>query len=162
MIDFARRQGNAARKLAYLEGEVGLARPGEDGGGDGEHAVGRHEQRGRGGVGGARRLPRRAERGRVVVAARATVAARRAERPDVEHVAAVVVVLGRRWWERRRRTAVSFRWLGRRITAVGVGRERDVVVLLVLRRTVVLVPPVLLPVVVVQRSACVRGDREAQ
>ena len=50
----------------YLEGQSGLARPGEDGGADGEHAVRRHQQRRRGGVGRARRLPRRAERARVV------------------------------------------------------------------------------------------------
>lgn len=77
----------------YLEGEAWLAWPGEDGGGDGEHAVGRHEHGG--GLRRARRLPRRAERARVAVGARAV--ARRAERPHVEHVADAAAAAGAGW-----------------------------------------------------------------
>ena len=84
---------------AYLKGEPRLARPGEHGGGDREHAVRRHEQRGR--LSRARRLPCRTERAGVV-GERAV--AGRAERPHVKHVAAGS------WWESRGRLCLSRGW----------------------------------------------------
>ncbi|BAS71902.1 Os01g0329350, partial [Oryza sativa Japonica Group] len=87
------RPAASARRRSAATREAWLAWPGEDGGGDGEHAVGRHEHGG--GLRRARRLPRRAERARVAVGARAV--ARRAERPHVEHVADAAAAAGAGW-----------------------------------------------------------------